>query len=131
MKKNSNVWLAMILFLISCGGEERPEGVFDKKEMADIMLDMYEVETFLSANRSELTISELSGQFYERVFRENGITDSAFQQSLLWYLEHPRELNQVYDIILDSAKLRQQIRVSDPENLPRADSLSRRREPRR
>lgn len=103
------VILACIL-LSACSSNERPEGILSEEEMIPILLDVYLGEGRLSSMNlkrdSALKVFEvLEG----RVFEKYNTTDSIYRTSIVYYYDHPKEMEKIYEVVLDSLNLREQV----------------------
>ncbi|MBT1687910.1 DUF4296 domain-containing protein [Dawidia soli] len=99
-----------VLVLLSCGGrQEVPPGVLNRDEMVKVLAEILITEDKVSklgvASDSAYKVSDL---FRARLFEKEGMTDSLFRQSMNYYIEHPKEMQQIYTILVDSLNLREQ-----------------------
>lgn len=105
-------WVIIVVFVVACSSDNLEKGYLSKDEMALVMLDLYEAEVYMSINQSSVPNTELYPILRDEALEKHRITDSVFNANMEYYLLHPKLLNEVYDIIIDSVKLRQQ--VEDP-----------------
>ena len=56
--------------------------------------------------------------FRERYAEQNHFADSVIDKSYRYYLDHPKDLNDIYDIIIDSLVLKEQ-RATLPVTQPK------------
>jgi hypothetical protein len=105
-----NILLGMLIFVLSaCGGGEKPEGVLTEKQMVSVMTELYLAEE--KVNKIPIpydSIKELFPMFSERAFAKAGISDTAFQKSLRYYMEKPEKLEDIYTTLVDSLNLKAQ-----------------------
>ncbi len=99
-----------VLFLCACAREKRPEGVFDQDKMTEVLMEIH----LLEAKIQKLYLPGDSGdviyRHYEKMlFEDLGITEEEYDQSLIYYVENSKELGEVYDRIVDSLMLKQNI----------------------
>jgi hypothetical protein len=102
--------LLAVLGLLSCAArQEVPPGVLGRDEMVKILAEILVTEDKVSklgvASDSAYKVSDL---FRARIFEKEGMTDSLFRQSMNYYIEHPKEMQQIYTILVDSLNLREQ-----------------------
>jgi hypothetical protein len=104
-------WVMLIcaLGLTSCKTEKKTPGVLSKQELAEVLIGIYEGEarmvTIPVVNDSAF---KLFRPFEEALLQEKGIHDSVMKITYRYYVEHPVELEQVYDIVIDTLSLREQ-----------------------
>jgi hypothetical protein len=99
-----------LLVLCSCGTKrEVPPGVLGRDEMVKTLTEILVTEDKVSklgiGSDSAYKVSDL---FRARVFEKIGMTDSLFRRSMNYYIEHPKEMQQIYTILVDSLNLREQ-----------------------
>ena len=102
--------LLVFLFLAcACSSPEKPEGVLTQAQLSALFLDIYLAEARLQA----LPVTKDSSvrffiPFEEKLLKAKGISDSTMKQTYSYYLAHPKELEQVYDAVIDTLVLRDQ-----------------------
>lgn len=52
--------------------------------------------------------AKLFARVNEKIEQQTGIPDSVFQQSLRYYMERPKELQDIYTVLVDSLNLMEQ-----------------------
>lgn len=103
--------LVMILAgTFSCSKKEKtPEGILDKEEMAktiqEVLLAEEKVNRLrLSTDSSKKVFTAIRG----KIFEKTGVSDSVFNNSMNYYMDHPKELEQIYTALVDSLNLKEQ-----------------------
>lgn len=108
-------FLAAALSLTGCKKNELPKGVLDKAQMTSMLVEVYLAEARLTSypitNDSSFRLYK---PFEESLFRKMGISDSTVSKSYRYYFEHPRELEAIYDAVIDSLSLREQKTRTSP-----------------
>ena len=103
---------ALILLLgtsIACEKEKVPEGVLTHEEMADLMIHVYLAESrTLNVNVNKDSLYRLFRHYQDELMKKKGISDSTLAKSYAYYLEHPTELEEIYDALIDSLSLLEQ-----------------------
>src|SRR5690242_413804 len=101
----------IFLFLASgaCSSPKKPDGVLTQAQLSALFIDIYLAEARLEA----LPMAKDSSvryfvPFEERLLKAKGISDSTMKQTYSYYLAHPKELEQVYDAVIDTLVLRDQ-----------------------
>ena len=109
--------LVLVIFLllpVSCKKDSTPQGILTKSQMADWMIKVYMAE----ARTGSWAISRDSAYklfvpYQDTLKQRNGLTDSTLMKSYLYYLENSKDMEDIYDIVIDSLNLREQ-RVLQP-----------------
>ena len=103
--------LVMILAgTFSCSKKEKtPEGILGKEEMAktiqEVLLAEEKVNRLrLSTDSSKKVFTAIRG----KIFEKTGVSDSVFNKSMNYYMDHPKELEQIYTALVDSLNLKEQ-----------------------
>jgi hypothetical protein len=98
------------VILLGCSGrKERPEGILKPSEMVHMYTEMYVAEE--KVNRLSLPRDSAEKVFKiieKKVFEKTNISDSAFRQSIEFYMNHPQDLELIYTAVVDSLNLREQ-----------------------
>lgn len=108
--------VASVLVLIlagvfsSCSKKEKaPEGILGREEMVktiqEVLLAEEKVNRLrLSTDSSKKVFTAIRG----KVFEKAGVPDSVFNNSVNYYMDHPKELEQIYTALVDSLNLKEQ-----------------------
>ncbi len=108
--------LFLLASLFSCTKEKKEVAALDKDQMTNLLIDIYLAE----ARTSLLPLSKDSAYrlflpYQDSLMRSNGIADSTLRKAYGYYLQHPTELEAIYDAVIDSLSLREQRIREDPE----------------
>lgn len=102
--------LLLVSVLWSCSSNERPEGILSKEEMVPVLMDVYLTEGRLSSlslkRDSALKVYE---DIEAKIFEKNNTTDSIYRASMVYYYDHPKEMEKIYEVVLDSLTQREQL----------------------
>ena len=103
--------------LTSCIKDKAPQGILSKPQMVDWMIDIYLAE----ARTQLIPISrdsayKLFAPYQDSLLYRKGISDSVLKESYKYYLEHPTDLETIYDNVIDSLSLREQRLRQRPAN---------------
>lgn len=114
-------YIIAILTIVSCSGkEERPKGIIAPEKMAVILSDIYLAEYKAANIGLKQDSSRVILRHYElKIFDDHGTNDSIYKESFKYYLEHPDQLEIVYEIVIDTVSLREQVRNSDKDSYNR------------
>jgi len=99
---------------LSCSKKERvPEGILSRGQMVSVLSELYIIEQKISTlgiKRDSLT--QIFAAMKGRVFKQTGIEESVFEKSLNYYVDHPKSLEEIYTVLIDSLNLREQRLIS-------------------
>ncbi|MBY0434839.1 MAG: DUF4296 domain-containing protein [Cyclobacteriaceae bacterium] len=99
----------LLSLLLSCKTDDLPEGVLSKPEMVNWMIKIYLAEartTLLPIGRDSAYKLFVPAQ--DSLKKLAGVQDSVLKKSYQYYLENPKELESIYDAVIDSLSLREQ-----------------------
>ena len=101
--------LLIFLFLVwgACNSPKKPEAVLTQPQLSALLTDIYLAEARLEA----LPIRKDSSvrffiPFEQKLLKSKGISDSTLKLTYAYYLAHPKELEQVYDVVIDTLMVR-------------------------
>jgi hypothetical protein len=121
MQKLLLVFLFCLLWS-ACSSPKKPEGVLTQAQLSALFLDIYLAEARLEAMPM---IRDSSVRYFvpfeEKLLKSKGISDSTIKKTYAYYLSHPKELEQVYDAVIDTLVLHDQRLVHGP--IPKKPSL--------
>ena len=103
------LFLVIFLFLVwsACSSAKKPEGVLTQPQLAALLIDIYLAEARLEV----MPVAKDSSvryfvPFEEKLLKTKGISDSTLKQTYSYYFAHPKELEQVYDAVIDTLMVR-------------------------
>ncbi len=105
------VWMAIFLASVatSCEKENKPQGVLTKEELVEFLVEMYVAEARMTGISIVTDSSKkLFRPFEEALLEKKGISDSVMNITYRYYVNHPVELEEVYDVVIDTLSLREQ-----------------------
>jgi ADP-glucose pyrophosphorylase len=105
------IYIFAILTIVSCSEKkERPKGILAPEKMALILSDIYVAENKVTSVGISTDSAEEVLRHYElKIFDQYGIDDSTYKESFKYYLENTKQLESVYDIVIDTLSLREQV----------------------
>lgn len=101
----------ILLLLPSCGSDDRnaDQPILSHHEMVKALTEIYLAEQ--KVNRLGVPRDSAEREF-ERfkmvIFKKVGTSDSVFKRSFDYYMDHPREMEQIYSTLVDSLSLMEQ-----------------------
>jgi len=118
IKMRKLTYIIAILTILSCSGkEDRPKGILAPEKMAIVLSDIYLAEHKASSIGLTEDSSKVVLHHYElKIFEEHNTNDSIYKESFKYYLDHPDKLESVYDIVIDTISLREQVENAKQSN---------------
>lgn len=109
------LYVLLLFIASSCGKEKLPEGVLSKEELAALMVKIYLAEARLSVSLVPRdSADKLFHPFQEKLLKDKGLSDSGMSKTYQYYLSHPKDLELIYDSVIDTLSLREQ-KAKPPE----------------
>jgi hypothetical protein len=105
------VWMSVLLAFVasSCETNRKPQGVLTKQELVEFLVEMYVAEARMTGLSIVADSSKkLFHPFEEALLQKSGISDSVMKITYRYYVDHPVELEEVYDVVIDTLSLREQ-----------------------
>lgn len=98
----------LLILVCSCQSQERPKEVLNREQLAALLVDVYLAETRTETipKARDSTIQYFI-PFEKELLKKHGISDSVMQITHSFYIQHPKELELVYDAVIDTLSLRE------------------------
>jgi hypothetical protein len=109
--------LSLTAFFPSCEKESVPDGVLTKDQMVHLLIDFYVAEEKVNSMKLPADSSKALFELMEqKVLEKSAVEDSVFFQSFNYYIDRPKEMEQIYTAIVDSLQLMEQraSEIKDP-----------------
>jgi hypothetical protein len=103
------IFFCCATLLFSCEKEELPGEILTPEQMVASLTELYVMEAKVSnipVNRD--SILQIADYLETRTFDKLGIPDSVFKKSYSYYLDRPKEMENIYTVLIDSLNLREQ-----------------------
>jgi len=99
----------VLTLMAACQTKERPKDVLTKAQLSALLVDVYLAEVKLDAiAKPKDTTIKYFLPFEEKLLKRVGISDSVLKKTYAYYLDNPKELERVYDSVIDTLTLREQ-----------------------
>ena len=100
-----------IVALISCKKEpEKPGDILTKEQMTQVIIDIHILEAQIKDVKVNFDSSKVIYNLLEkRMFERYGFSDSTYKKSFLYYLDHPRDMEEIYTAVVDSLSLQEKL----------------------
>lgn len=103
------IFICCLSVVFSCRKEERPKDILTPEEMVASLTELYIVEAKVSSIPAGRDSSlQLFDYFEKKTFEKLNFTDSIFKKSYSYYLDRPKELEEIYTVVIDSLNLWEQ-----------------------
>ena len=115
-----------VVFLIvaigSCSAPKKPTGILTHPQLAALLVEIYTAEARLDA----MPIAKDSSiRFFipleQKILLSKGIPDSVLRKTYSYYLANPKELEQIYDAVIDTLALRERVMTAGPRPAIKTD----------
>ncbi len=96
--------------LVACASREvKPAAVLTKEKLTTLIIEMYLAEAKMDAT---LLPRDSTIKFFipreKQILKKLDISDSTLKVTYEYYVQHPKEFEEVYDAVIDSLNLREQ-----------------------
>lgn len=102
-----------ISFFVACSSNEEstPAGVLDKEKMTMVLAEIYIIDaaTNIQNFSNGLTLPANPSPLYDKFLKKENVTYQEFRSSYEYYLQHPKELSEIYTSLMDELSRRQAI----------------------
>jgi hypothetical protein len=113
VKRHFLVFLVAFVTVIGCkdeNAEKIPEGIIPKEDMALIMLDMYLLEAKSRSLKVRMdSVRKIFHYYEQQILEDHQVSDSLYNASFSFYVNHPQHLTQIFEIMTDSLSLRERL----------------------
>lgn len=95
---------------VSCAKQRQEVAPLTRDQMVSIMMDVYISEakaSYLPLTRD--SAYRLFAAHQDSLMHRHRVADSTLRKAYSYYLNHPEELEMIYEAIIDSLNLRQQL----------------------
>ncbi|HTH56384.1 MAG TPA: DUF4296 domain-containing protein [Cyclobacteriaceae bacterium] len=95
--------------IVACQNDKRPKEVLTPVQLSALLVEVYLAEARMDAiaQPKDTTIKYFI-PFEQSLLNRMGVPDSVLRQTYTYYLDHPKELEVVYDSVIDTLTLREQ-----------------------
>lgn len=101
---------SMFFLLMSCGNANEvkiPDDILSKEKMAEVMVDIHLLEATMNMN---IAATDKASPTAVDVFKKHDITKEQYQESFVFYTEHPEVFTEVYQLVLnDLSKMQAEV----------------------
>jgi hypothetical protein len=101
---------SLLLLVSACSknSSDLPEGILTDSVMTELIVDFSLVDAAYSVSLTSLTLPRFKKElFYEEIVKKHGTTRKQFVESLDYYAQHSKQLQQIYENALKEMSRRQ------------------------
>ena len=99
----------MVSFLVLACNSEKPKGILSEQQMVKVLTEIYLMEE--KSARSITPYDSLKKKFPKfsvKIFEKLHVSDSVFNESMEYYMAHPKKLEHIYAAVVDTLSLKAQ-----------------------
>jgi hypothetical protein len=113
------LWMVFFfLFWAACGAQKKPEGVLTQAQLSSLLIDVYLAEARMeSVIQPKDSLIKLFVPHEQKILEVKGVPEPTLRVTYEYYLAHPKELEQVYDAVIDTLVLRDQRLKKNPQTV--------------
>lgn len=110
MKQRCMVFvLAVATLAVACQTETRPPGVLSPEEFSKVLVELYLAEARMNSTAIQRdSAMKLFAAYEDKLFSQFKLPDSTVLKTQQYYVDHPQQLEKIYDSVIDTLSLRQQ-----------------------
>jgi hypothetical protein len=103
------ICLIILTLMVACQNNARPKEVLTQAQLSALLVEVYLAEAKLDAiPKPKDTTIKYFLPFEEKLLKRFNVSDSVLRKTYSYYLEHPKELEEIYDSVIDTLTLREQ-----------------------
>ena len=118
LMKKISICISIGFLLAACQTKEKPKEVMSQAQLSAFLIDVYLAEARLEQiSKPKDSTMKYFLPFEEKLLKQHGVSDSVVRITYAYYMEHPKELEQVYDVVIDTLMVREE-RTTIDNNVP-------------
>lgn len=100
--RRSLLLFCSLSFIFSCISKKEsvPENIISKEKMISVLLDVHLLESSINLSYIKPQLKGNDTTAFYNVFKNNNITKTEYEESLVFYKSRPKLLNEIYDSVL-------------------------------
>lgn len=123
MKQKSIALIYVAACLVmACKKETRPAGILSPEEFSKVLVEVYMAEARMNSTALQRdSAMKLFAAYEKKMFQQFGLSDSVLLKTQQYYVDHPEQLEKIYDSVIDTLSLREKKLRTKPADT--ADTL--------
>lgn len=109
MKQRYFVFVLAVASLTACKKETRPAGILSPEEFSKVLVEVYLAEARMNSTALQRDSAvKLFAAYETKMLQQFDLPDSVVRKTQQYYVDHPEQLEKIYDSVIDTLSLRQQ-----------------------
>ena len=110
-------YLLLVIIMLGCNGSKKPENLMTKQEMASLLIEVHLIEARLDIMRilPKDSLLYVYNKLEDELFEKKQVSRDTYLDSYEYYFERPKEMTQIYNIVVDSLMEKQNTRGSNEQ----------------
>src|ERR1700709_2684814 len=105
MHKYNKLFFSVLIFLIACNGNKRPDGILDQEQMTNLLTDIHVVDGGMyNVLQMPDSLYKYGTDKYLNVFKKYHTDSIQFKKSFKFYTTNPEKLATMYEQIAKNIK---------------------------
>lgn len=129
MKQRCMVFVFAVALAVACQTETRPPGVLSPEEFSKVLVELYLAEARMNSTALQRdSAMKLFAAYEDKLFGRYNLPDSIILKTQQYYVDHPQQLEKIYDSVIDTLSLREKKLRTKPADTLRKEKLIRKPE---
>lgn len=129
MKQKIALIYAVVCLVIACQKETRPAGVLSPEEFSKVLVEVYMAEARMNSTALQRDSAlKLFAAYEAKMLQQFQIPDSILRKTQQYYVDHPEQLEKIYDSVIDTLSLREKKLRTKPADTLRKEKRIRKPE---
>jgi hypothetical protein len=109
--------VVILLVCFSCGSRDKRDDIMTKEQMVKALMEIYIGEQKIIRLGLQRDSADRQFELFKQIIfdRNIGVSDSVFRRSFDYYMDRPKDIEQIYTAVVDSLSLREQRIDSAPQ----------------
>lgn len=121
--------LAVATLAVACQTETRPPGVLSPEEFSKVLVELYLAEARMNSTAIQRdSAMKLFAAYEDKLFSQFNLPDSIVLKTQQYYVDHPQQLEKIYDSVIDTLSLREKKLRTKPADTLRNEKRIRKPE---
>ncbi|MBX2895884.1 MAG: DUF4296 domain-containing protein [Cyclobacteriaceae bacterium] len=103
-----NYLLLSILSLLACKQETPPPDILSPAEFSKFLVEVYLAEARMNSTALQRDSAiKVFAAYENKLFNQFNLSDSIILKTQQYYMDHPQQLEKIYDSVIDTLNLRE------------------------
>lgn len=129
MKQKIALIYAVVCLVMACKKETRPAGVLSPEEFSKVLVEVYMAEARMNSTALQRdSAMKLFAAYETKMLQQFELPDSIVLKTQQYYVDHPEQLEKIYDSVIDTLSLREKKLRTKPADTLRKEKRVRKPE---